>query len=470
MNNSILKMAAMLSFAALVGSCSHEEKSDLENSGLMGNVKSITTVSYDVYDKFGEGSLKKSKPEYAIIQVARFDSLGNVLLEQSLMISEAKRWCTSVYNSKSQETKRAYYDSDDDSKVYMGDLYYYDEKGNLVKEVDLMDNDVINYKNTYDNEGRLISQIGGPNKKYWEYENGILVKGVELFYDMRTDLYYKDGLLYKDVRNPEIYWTHSYDAQKRSYEDIMYKNDNVNKKLRSIYAGEDDLSPIEKIEWNADGSIEHDYTFSYFVVGNDTVTVLKFDKDILSEITFYQKDAQGVTVDVFKAESNLIFGRQYNYENGILTSLRDLEEGGDHKYIDGIATIIEDDGDVTETKYKRNNQVSRTTKDKSGKIKYSYVIDGDDNKKTITIIDNGETKKGEQVFENGRLVKIIDAVSGLTSTLSYNEAGYVSEVKSSDGTVLTYKYEFDKQGNWVQEIEYKNGKPNKIWERSIIYY
>lgn len=353
--------------------------------------------------------------------------------------------------------------------MQFGHNRYYDEKGNLLKEISLDDDDVTNFKNTYDSSGRIISQIGGPYKRFWEYDNGELVKFTEHFYDMEDELLYKNGLVYRENRKPEVYWTHSYDDQRRKVESTVYRNDNIIKKLKYIYS-DDGLAPIEEIEWDEDGAIKHDIAYSYFIVGNDTLTIFKYDKGELDEIVFYLKDSQGMTEDTYKTSSSMLFGFQYFYENGILASMRDLKKGTEHKYVDDIVTITEGDEEVTETKYRRNIQISRITKDKTGKVTYSYVVDGDDDKKSITIIDHGETKKGEQIFENGRIIKFTDATNGLTNTVSYDDAGYVSEVKSSDGTVLSYKYEFDAQGNWVKEIEYKNGKPNKIWERFILYY
>ena len=470
MRNNVLTVATMM-VIALFSSCSgHEEMSDLEYYGLMGKVKSVTSVSYDVYDKFGEGNLQKVKPEYGIVQITSFDSLGNILSDRFISINEIKRKYTVVVNDKRQQTKWICYDDKDDTKVQYGTNYYYDDHGNLAKEIDLTDQDVTMYKNTYDSEGRLVFQIGGPNKKYWEYENGELIKSIEHFFDMTTELYYKDDLLYKDVRSPTIYWTYSYDNLNRKYEDVMYENEIIKKKIRRMYSKESDFAPTETIEWNEDGTIVHDSKFSYFTVGNDTLTIFQYDMDKLINIQFYIKDTQGITEDTYNTESSLLMGFQFNYEKGVLVSMKDLKTGTDHLYIDGIATVTEGDDNVTETKYKRNIQLSRVIKDQYGKVIFSYCLDGDDNKKTITINDNGETKKSEQIYENGKIVKETDISTGRTDIFSYNEAGLISEVKSSDGTSYTYKYDIDHCGNWIKQIEYKNGTPNKIVERSIIYY
>jgi hypothetical protein len=44
---------------------------------------------------------------------------------------------------------------------------------------------------------------------------------------------------------------------------------------------------------------------------------------------------------------------------------------------------------------------------------------------------------------------------------------------NSDGSLRsknTYKYEFDKQGNWIKKIEFKDGIPEYILERQYEYY
>ena len=451
-------------------SCSNEKRSDRDNFDLVGDVKCVTSVSYDVFDKFDEGNLQKSKPNNSVVQISSFDSLGNILSNQCISIDDAKRSYTIVKNEKYQTLKWLRYEDADDSKIEYGNNYFYDDRGNLLKEIDILDNEVTNYTNTYDNDGHIISQIGGDSKNYWYYENGVLVKAVEHFYDMTTEFFYENGLLMKDIRDPEVYWTHSYDGQRRNIEDIMFKNGNINKKIKSRYSDDKAVAPFEMIEWNSDGAIEHDYLFTYFVIGNDTVTILKFDTNNLYEIEFHNKDSKGITEETYNSKSTTLFSFQYIYEYGNLVVLRDLKTGNDYKYSNDIATVTDGNNNVTETKYSRNVLVSKIIKDTNGNVVYSYVVNGDGNKKTITVINNGEKQIGEQIFKNGKLVKNTDAVSGITSDYTYNKAGNVSKIISSDGTVLTYEYKLDSKGNWVRKIEFMNGKPKKIWERSIEYF
>lgn len=466
---------SLLLLSLSLSSCSQADKSDLERCDLIGRVKSVTTASYEVYDKFGEGNLQKAKPNYLIVYITTFDSLGNMLVEKSISVEDVRRSFTTITNNQNQQVKWLCYEDDDDSKMQYGTNYYYDDRGNLIRENDLHNNSVTTYKNTYDSEGHLISQIGGPYKRFWEYSNHELKKHTVHFYDMTSVFLYQNGRIVKETYNSNttsgFYKTYAYDEQGREIEVVVIENDNIDNKTKTIYSLSTDISPTEKIVWDADGAVEHDYAYTYFVVGNDTATIFNFDKENLENIEFYLKEPNGITKDIYKSSSNLLTGYQYIYENGNLVTRRDLDKGTEQKYVDGIVTTTEEyDDEITESKYKRNTLISRITKDKSGKIKYSFVIDGDDNKETITIINNGETKKGENIYENGKLVKYTEAQNGLTSTVSYNEDGHMSEIKNSDGTVWTYKYDFDSHGNWVKKTTCKNGKPSEITERSILYY
>lgn len=468
----LLNSAAFVMALISIFSCANALKSDVESAGLVGRVKSITSISYDAFDKFGEGSLQKAKPKYAFIYVTSYDSIGNITIEKCICLEEVKREYTTIKNDKNQNVKWICYDDDDDTKMLYGHNYYYDDKGNIIKELDLKDGDVNIYKNTYNDEGKIVSQISGSYKRHWYYEKGELVKSTEDFLGIsKSEMYYKNGRIDKDLRGSDVCWSYKYDDQNRIIESTMYKNDNINKKSKQIYNGINGKAPIERIEWNADGAIEHDYIYTYFTVGNDTVTKFTYDNDEVKKIEFYLKGAKDLTEETYTTSSYLFYGKQFIYENGNLTSMRDLKEETEYKYNDDILTITEEnDDDIEENKYIRNHRISRIVKEKNGKIKHAYIEEGSDSKKTITIIEDGETKKGEQIYEKGKLVKYTEPSNGLTSTISYNDKGYASEVKSSDGTFLTYKYEYDSMGNWVKSVEYENGKAKKITERAIVYY
>lgn len=450
------------------------ERSDLESKELLGKVQQVTTVNYDVYDKFGEGNLQRTMPEYIfLVNICSFDSLGNLHTDKTLEVRDIKRIYKSIYDNNHRNIKSIFYEDNDDSKIDNEYVYYYNDKGLVTKEVNIKDNETKNYSYTFNKEGKITSQIGGlyDKKLYWEYDNGQLVKKTEYMFSMKWEWFYKNGLLYKDVRSPSIYWTYTYDDYGRPLESTMYKNGNIDKKIKEYYSGIEGMKPIKMTEWNTDGTIEHDYNYSYFISGKDTLAIFTYDKNELKEVVLNAKDSSGLTEDTYNTTSYLLSGYQYIYENEILRSRLSLNTGLKQNYIDDILTIIkEEDDEVTEKKYKRHNLISDITKDKRGKTISSMIVEFDGNKELTTVVNNEKTKKGEAIYENGKLVKYTNAYLGTTTTYSYNKEGFVSEAKDNDGTIITYKYEYDDKGNWVRKITYKNNEPQSITERSIVYY
>jgi hypothetical protein len=64
---------------------------------------------------------------------------------------------------------------------------------------------------------------------------------------------------------------------------------------------------------------------------------------------------------------------------------------------------------------------------------------------------------------------------GNKSTYKYDDKGNLIEENSyySDGSLEskeTYMYEFDKMGNWIKRVSFKEDKPDVITERVIEYY
>ncbi len=80
--------------------------------------------------------------------------------------------------------------------------------------------------------------------------------------------------------------------------------------------------------------------------------------------------------------------------------------------------------------------------------------------------------------EKGNRIESIKYNSDLSlnskATYKYDKKGNVIESNYRDSTSYeskeTFKYEFDKQGNWVQKICFVNGIPNSILEREYEYY
>lgn len=44
------------------------------------------------------------------------------------------------------------------------------------------------------------------------------------------------------------------------------------------------------------------------------------------------------------------------------------------------------------------------------------------------------------------------------------------DLEGNSNCVIIYKYQYDKQGNWINKISISNGKPSLYYEREISYY
>lgn len=96
-------------------------------------------------------------------------------------------------------------------------------------------------------------------------------------------------------------------------------------------------------------------------------------------------------------------------------------------------------------------------------VSYTYYSNGEIKTETITHQD-GESYTNE--YEKGFQERPIY----MTGNPKYVD-GKVVEWKSDDNSdVCTYKYIYDRRGNWTELIEYKNGQPTVMLKRDIEYY
>ena len=97
--------------------------------------------------------------------------------------------------------------------------------------------------------------------------------------------------------------------------------------------------------------------------------------------------------------------------------------------------------------------------------KNNYDSDGSLNSKTTYKYD----KKGNKIEDNS-----YDSDGSLNSktTYKYDEKGNMIEYNTDGrfGEKYTYKYEYDKNNNWIQQVTYEDNKPIQITERIIEYY
>lgn len=112
----------------------------------------------------------------------------------------------------------------------------------------------------------------------------------------------------------------------------------------------------------------------------------------------------------------------------------------------------------------------------SGKIREEKCYKGDIDTlywKNIYFYDSLTVMQGRYIY-----LPALNEVLGKNELYSetvtyYNEQGellYSKIGKDDTGFSNRYKYKYDRNENWIEKIEYHNGKPDLIYEREIEYY
>lgn len=83
--------------------------------------------------------------------------------------------------------------------------------------------------------------------------------------------------------------------------------------------------------------------------------------------------------------------------------------------------------------------------------------------------DEGFMIETERKYNRKGKSIIIKSQDVLLEKKEYGDNGYLNEYET-DSIIYTYKYKYDKKGNWTQIIQYEDGKPLKLRTREIKYY
>ena len=104
----------------------------------------------------------------------------------------------------------------------------------------------------------------------------------------------------------------------------------------------------------------------------------------------------------------------------------------------------------------------------------------DTKKTTDLILEDGSSVSAEEFEKIKAQYKEYTAVAKPEEVITkggydykYDDKGnQIESVYSSDDYVstTTYEYTYDSKGNWIKKIEFENGFPQKLTERTIEYY
>lgn len=200
----------------------------------------------------------------------------------------------------------------------------------------------------------------------------------------------------------------------------------------------------KKYEYNSDGILHSKYTFKYnkkkeITANNGEEALSIIGKNKLEKYhNIYKYDNRGNIVEHSYYKSKTFLSR-YTYK---YSKEGNKTEENYYKSIDELKSkkkfIFNDKGNVIEEYLYKSN----------GELEYKYLSEYD---------DKGNKIKMQTNKPDGSLV--------YRTTFEYDIYGNIIS-----GRGYTYKYEYDKNGNWISKIEFLDNVQGYIIEREIVYF
>ncbi len=220
-----------------------------------------------------------------------------------------------------------------------------------------------------------------------------------------------------------------------SYGQSKKKNDlteeNLKGKVKSIkettYEAVDKFGQIEK------GNVFYD---RFSLLFNSPFTIIYNEKGNKIEKNYYNSDGSLKSKTTYKYDE-----KGNNIEENIYGSDGSLKSKTTYKYD------------------KKGNNIEENTYDSDSRLNF---------KATYKYNEKGNIIEKNYYDSDGRL--------NFKATYKYDKKGNNIEYNicysdgSLDKTTYKYKYEYDKNNNWTQQVTYENNKPTQITERIIEYY
>ncbi|MFK8376977.1 RHS repeat domain-containing protein [Capnocytophaga canimorsus] len=407
-----------------------ETKTDLEQDNLKGRVKRVIgykienydpksnlpqKISYeDVYNPQGrkiEKIFYKEDGNISEKETWKYDEQGNLLENNSDYYKGVHSffYTTCKYDEKGNKIEEIW-DSNSSSTKF---IWKYNEKEELIEYIRYEDE-------TVSRKGKLIykevGERGNLVKTIWcEYESGKTFN-VERYYNEHEKLI--EAIYYEENGNISSKETWKYDDKGNEIENIWY-NKNGKIDLKTTWKYDDKGNLIEKIWYNRNGKIDLKTTSKYDDKGNK-IEATYYDNQIGKE--FFKYNDKG----------NLIEKIWYN-RNGKIRAKKTW------KY--------DDKGNEMERYEGRQDR----KKWQEAFSKFTY--------------ENNRTTIERVRYTNGNISS--------EETWRYDEKGKLIEVserkKQNTGKwkeELT-KYEYDDQGNWIQEMIFKQHRNKQIISKRV---
>lgn len=451
--------------------------SDLDFQQLKGKVKSVYSLEFDAINEFGEGNLVFDKPSDYNVTIQHFDSLGNLSRDYSISITDKYLSGFYILNKNGLPIeKKVYISSDDKGMQY---YYEYDNKGNIIHEIDHI-GDYRSEKTTtyqFDVDGKILSEHtvyhdGDFSTTTYQYDNlGRITKSIITDahqHNHITEYFYtNDGYKKKLTRHigeytiigENIQWKYDIDNHRN---DILHydKNDKLEYK-ESDYYDKDSMMYMSK-RWNKEGALISTYYYYNIINSNDTISfITKEDDYTISHIS----------IKTLRRDSSIC--KQYSI-NPIINSINT------YHYTDKHHLTIKQDSSIVTVVYdsKMNPKTSIETFADGRNIKAKYSYKGNKNQWLQTKTMQSDSDKKETVtrtYSEFNLISVNES-DGHEKLWEYNESGELIAFKERNGSLINYEikfsdYAYDKYGNWIRRTNYNVlADTYTVTERCIKYY
>ena len=365
--------------------------------------------------------------------------------------------------------------------------YSYNDAGLIASGTD---RDIVSYfENTYDSQGRVISQTDGvgSNPTLISYgENGVRTitnrEGC-----VSTRVFNENGLLtsYTDeVGNTKTY---SYDSNCNIFSETdalgnsvtaVYNSFNkptqiTDKNGNTTYYSYDNAGNLLKINYPQNGTSVVEETYTY----NSRNQVTQYT-DLRGTVTVYTYDSNGLPASQKVGAKPAI---QYNYTSGFLSSKTDANGNTTTYTYNNIGlplTTTDSANNQTTYEYDLCGNLLKTTDANGKSIIYTYdsnynktsSTDANGNttwysytgnmKQNIVTLPDGNTIEYEYDSED-RVIETIDQNGNVTTT-EYDDAGKVISIQDSDKNSVYYEY--DAVGNLLKEISKTGAITTKTYD------
>lgn len=489
------------------------EESAKDIAGLKGDVKKVISIDYEAFNKFGEGEILISKPEYAGSSIHTYDSIGNIINVKHYYLDKRDISYEMFYDSKGNWTKFISYN--DEGEISLSEAYEYNDNGDKIKELDLLDGDITNIEIKYNNKGQKISSTERDGiftiTETYEYEGENLVKETRIFkgyyykstyitqYEYNEQgklvelLKYNNGKLtdkyvynenenlkfHKEIEDGKITCEHyKYDEFQRVVEYLKtngeeVNNSNIISKIKYHRFNKAAPSAYRVQAWNETGELESDNYHHFYVLKNDTISHITIDKD--DNISYIRRfirnnGVQYTTYDIESSHTEIF----YNYIDGKLVS-ENYSNGStiyeyDKNKLVKKSTKLSDIEIVALYKNGRETSIICYDKDKQETSKETFSYEG--NKRNGKIISTYTSKEDghiytETIYVDGKISVV--KKQNIIYEYAYNEQGDIVEIKASNGENKRFEYEYDEFGNWIKRIFY-NQNDITVTERLIEYF